>query len=81
LDVALLAGEVKIKCMLGMLMCLGTKQRMVFILGSILGVNSRIGGNILGTTNKSFRKILSRSRTKIDNFLLERSGLFRKSRP
>jgi RNA polymerase sigma factor (sigma-70 family) len=80
-DLAVIAGEVMIKCMLGMLLCLNRKQRLVFILGSVLGVNSRTGGEICLITEANFRKILSRAKRRLWNFLNERCGLINPGKP
>jgi RNA polymerase sigma factor (sigma-70 family) len=80
-DVAMSAEEVRIKCMLGMLVCLNRMQRTVFILGSVFRVNCRIGSRILDMSEKNYRKILSRARKKIDNFLFDRCGMINPSKP
>ncbi|MBT8342737.1 MAG: RNA polymerase sigma factor [Desulfatitalea sp.] len=61
----ILEEEVKINCMLGMIMCLNRKARLVFILGGIFGLTDVVGSDILGISRNNFRKILSRSRKKI----------------
>lgn len=80
-DLGLLAQEIRIRCMLGMLVCLDRKQRMVFILGGILGVGSRTAGEIMGMSDESFRKILSRSRRRLYNFLFDRCSLVNPAKP
>ncbi|HOX30730.1 MAG TPA: sigma-70 family RNA polymerase sigma factor [Spirochaetales bacterium] len=80
-DLRLLAQEIRIKCMLGMLVCLDRKQRMVFILGGILGVGSRTAGEILGMSDEGFRKALSRSRRRLRNFLFDRCSLVNPAKP
>lgn len=71
----LLEEEVKVSCTHGMLLCLNETGRMVYILGEILEFNSIEGSEILGITPENFRKQLSRSRTKLRNFLQSKCGL------
>ncbi|MBN2351093.1 MAG: RNA polymerase sigma factor [Spirochaetales bacterium] len=80
-EAAALAGEVTVKCLLGMLLCLPRKQRIVYILGAILHVNGRTAGEIVGMTEANFRQILSRSRRRLWNFLNERCGLVNPAKP
>lgn len=80
-DLALIVQEIRIKCLMGMLLCLNRKQRIVFILGDILAVGSRAGGEIVGISEGGYRQILSRSRRKLSNFLYDRCSLFNPERP
>jgi len=61
-DVNLLIEETKIGCMNAMLLCLDREQRLVFILGSMLGVNDSTGSEILDISSDNFRQKLSRAR-------------------
>jgi len=56
-------------------------DRMVYILSEILEFTSVEGSKILGITSDSFRKKLSRSRTKIRNFLNNKCGLANAKNP
>jgi RNA polymerase sigma factor (sigma-70 family) len=80
-DLAVIAREVMIKCMLGMLLCLKRRPRLVFILGSVLGVAGKTAAAVLGVTEVNFRRILSRSRKRLYNFLNERCGLINPGKP
>jgi RNA polymerase sigma factor (sigma-70 family) len=80
-DLAVIAREVMIKCMLGMLLCLNRKHRIIYIMGAILHVNSRTGSEILGVSEANFRQILSRSKRRLWNFLNERCGLVNPVKP
>jgi len=80
-DVSLLVKEVMIKCTMGMLLCLNRRQRIVFILGGILGVSGRTGSEILGVSEESFRQTLSRSRSRLYNYLNDRCGLLNPDKP
>jgi RNA polymerase sigma factor (sigma-70 family) len=61
--------DTMINCIMATLVCLDRVQRMVIILGVIFNVNSRLGSQIMGITDANFRKILSRSRKKLKNFM------------
>lgn len=77
----ILIEELKISCYLGALLCLNSKERLVIILGAILSIKDAIGSDIVGTTRANYRKILSRGRKKIFNFMNERCGLLNKDNP
>ncbi|WP_420571333.1 RNA polymerase sigma factor [Kordia sp.] len=78
---ALLEEEVKVSCTQGLLLCLNPVDRMVYILAEILEFNSVEGSEIMGITAENFRKKLSRSRTKIRNFLHNKCGLANPKNP
>ncbi|MCF8395681.1 MAG: RNA polymerase sigma factor [Melioribacteraceae bacterium] len=68
-DINLLLQETKVECMTGMLLCLSRNQRIVFILGSIFGINSKNGSEIIEITPENFRKELSRARQQLSNYM------------
>ncbi len=76
-----LIEESKASCLNGMLLCLNRKQRLVFILGDVFGVSGAVGSEIMEISAANFRKILSRSREKIYNFLNEKCGLIDENNP
>ncbi|MBI5590087.1 MAG: RNA polymerase sigma factor [Deltaproteobacteria bacterium] len=76
-----LAEELKIKCWTGMLLCLNRKQRVAFILGGIFEVSDTLGGEILEVSKANYRKLLSRARLKIDNFMQQKCGLLKSDNP
>lgn len=80
-ELKLLEEEVKVSCTHGLLLCLKEQARMVYILGEILEFNSLEGATILNITPESFRKKLSRARTKIRNFLQAKCGLANPNNP
>jgi len=80
-ELLLLEEEVKVSCTQGLLLCLNEFDRMVYILGDILEFNSIEGSEILEITAENFRKKLSRSRTKIRNFLQNKCGLANPENP
>lgn len=77
----LLEEEVKVSCTHGMLLCLSETNRLVYILGVILEFNSIEGSEILAITPENFRKQLSRSKTKLRNFLSSKCGLANPENP
>lgn len=64
-DSGVLVEELKIGCMMGMLMCLNRMARLVFLLGAIFDVPDAVGAEILDISPGNFRKILSRSRHRV----------------
>ena len=80
-ELALLEEEVRIGCTQGLLLCLNEVDRMVYILSVILEFNSLEGSEILEITPENFRKKLSRSRTKIQNFLSNKCGIVNENNP
>ncbi len=80
-DVNLLIEETKIGCMNAMLLCLDREQRLIFILGSLFGVNDDIGSEILEISKDNFRQKLSRARKQISSFMTDKCGLMNKSNP
>ena len=80
-ELALLEEEVKISCTHGLLLCLNTTSRMVYILGEILEFSSKEGAAILDISPANFRQQLSRSRNLIRNFLQQKCGLVNPENP
>lgn len=74
-EMPLIIAETRIGCMIGMLLCLDREPRLAFILGSIFGVNDRIGSQVMNINRDNFRQKLSRGRRKIANFMNEKCGL------
>ncbi|MDY6990270.1 MAG: RNA polymerase sigma factor [Thermodesulfobacteriota bacterium] len=71
----LLAEEVRIGCMQGLLICLDRDERLAFILGDVFEVTSKEGAYILGVTPEAFRKRVSRGRKRLQAFMLKNCGL------
>ncbi len=80
-ELALLEEDVRIGCTQGLLLCLSESDRLVYILGMILELNSIEASEILEITAENFRKKLSRSKTKIQNFLSNKCGLVNPNNP
>jgi RNA polymerase sigma factor (sigma-70 family) len=65
----ILVEEVKTTCIMGTLLCLDGRQRLVFILGVGFGVDDEVGAEIAGVTPANFRQILSRARRDLYEYL------------
>ncbi len=76
-DIRLIVEETRIGCMTGMLLCLDREQRLIFILGSVLGVTDRLGSEIMGISRANFRQRLCRARRRMTDFMSEKCGLVR----
>lgn len=74
-----LVEETKSMCMMGMLLCLSRKERLVFILGSVYGVTSAEGGEIMDISPELFRKKLSRARIQLRNYMNNNCSLINKN--
>jgi len=67
--VEILVEEAKIGCTTGVLLCLDGRQRLVIILGEILGATDVVGAEIAAVTAANFRQILSRARRELYQYL------------
>lgn len=77
---SILAEELKMSCTNVMLQCLDTQSRMIFILGTMFHVDSRIAGDILGISPEAYRQRLVRVRKKVGEFLEEYCGEYGKGK-
>ena len=80
-EINLLEEEVKVSCTHGLLHCLNPTNRLIYILGDVLDLNSVEAAEILEITPAGFRKQLSRSREKIRSFLTAKCGLVNTENP
>lgn len=80
-ELSLLEEEVKVSCTHGLLHCLNPTNRLIYILGDVLDLNSSEAAEVLEITPTSFRKQLSRSREKVRNFLTAKCGLVNAGNP
>ncbi len=74
-------SDIMIGCVLGALLCLDRRQRLVFILAVVFGVSGSQGSEILGISKVSFRKILSRARTQLHSYMYGNCGMVNKDAP
>jgi RNA polymerase sigma factor (sigma-70 family) len=80
-DVQLIVDEARIGCTAGMLLCLAREQRLVYILGEILGVTDVIGAELLDIGRESFRQKLARARRDLHAFMQDKCGLVNTANP
>jgi RNA polymerase sigma factor (sigma-70 family) len=73
--------NVKNSCLSGMLLCLERQQRIVFILGAMFNINSRLAAQILNITAGNFRQQLSRAKTDLFSFMNNKCGLINPANP
>jgi RNA polymerase sigma factor (sigma-70 family) len=78
---SLLAEEVRLACLQGLLLCLSREIRLVFILGVVFGVTSHEGAYILDIKPEAFRQRLSRGRKKIQDFMTKKCSLVHPENP
>lgn len=77
----LLVQEAKLSCMMGMLLCLDRRQRLVFVLGEVFEVSDTIGSQVLDISKDNFRQRLSRARQDLSAFMQDRCGLVNPRNP
>jgi len=77
----MLLEELKIKCLTGLLLCLDRRQRLVFILSEIFEVDSRTGSEITELSEANYRRILSRAKKRLNNFINQKCGLVKAENP
>ncbi|MCF8254471.1 MAG: RNA polymerase sigma factor [Bacteroidia bacterium] len=73
--------EVRLTCLSGMLLCLTQEQRMIYIIGEIMGADHNIGSEIMEISKDNFRMKLSKARKDLYNFMLNKCGLVNKANP
>jgi RNA polymerase sigma factor (sigma-70 family) len=73
--IEILIEETKNNCMIGTLLCLDGRQRLVFILGEIFQVSDQVGAEIVEVTPANFRQILSRARHDLYEYLRDNCSL------
>jgi len=75
IDENILAEELKASCTNVMLQCLDPESRLIYVLGVMFKVDSKICGEILEITPEAYRQRLSRIRKQMGTFLGEYCGL------
>ncbi|MEW6364940.1 MAG: RNA polymerase sigma factor [Acidobacteriota bacterium] len=74
-DAELLIQDIMIGCVLGTMLCLERRERLAFILGVVFDVPDAVGGEVLGITAVNFRKILSRARKRLFDYMHGNCGV------
>ncbi len=68
-ELKLYTDQIKAGCSLAMLQCLKPEQRHIYILGEIFNIPSKVASEICGILSVAYRKALSRSKSKIQEFV------------
>ena len=77
----ILVEEAKSACLTGMLLCLSREQRLVLVLGGILGLDAATAAAVMETTPGDFRQLLSRARRDLKSFMDGQCGLVNRDNP
>jgi RNA polymerase sigma factor (sigma-70 family) len=80
-DDRLVIEEARIACTSGMLLCLDRSQRLVYILGEILGVTDVVAAELLELSRDNFRQRLTRARRDLHSFMQDKCGLVNRANP
>jgi RNA polymerase sigma factor (sigma-70 family) len=78
-DAELLAEEVRVGCTLAVLQCLDRDDRIVFVLGDVLGLTGLDAAEVLGVSHDAYRKRLSRVRERIQRAVSSHCGIINPS--
>ncbi len=73
--------EVRLQCLSGMILCLNKEQRMIYIIGEILGADHIVGSEIMEISPANYRMKLSKARKDLHNFMQNKCGLVDKANP
>jgi len=73
--VEILVEETGNNCLIGTLLCLDGRQRLVFILGEIFQVSDEVGAEIVEVSAANFRQILCRARRDLYEYLRDNCSL------
>jgi len=76
-----LCADVRLSCTYCMLLCLSREQRVVYLLGDLLGFTDVQGAQICDITPAAFRQRLARSRAVMRELMARRCGLIRAQNP
>lgn len=76
-----LVEEAKLGCMAGMILCLDRSERIVFVLGEIMGLKDFEAADMLQIQPAAYRKRLSRARKSLYSFMNDKCGLINRSNP
>ena len=78
---AVLYRELKVICSRALLQCLDADQRVAFVLGDILELDSTDAAEIVEVDPATFRKRLSRARAALTGFLMQHCGVVNEAAP
>jgi len=74
-DEEILTHELKMSCTNVMLQCFDPESRLIYVLGIMFRVESKVCGEILGITPEAYRQRLSRIRQRMADFMKQYCGL------
>jgi RNA polymerase sigma factor (sigma-70 family) len=74
-EMQLVTKDLAIGCLEGVLLCLDRNMRLVFILSAVFGVPSTVGSDILEISSTNYRKILSRAREQLFEYMNGNCGI------
>ncbi len=74
-------NELRVKCTMAMLLCLDRDHRAAYVLGDVLEFDHVEAAEILEITPSTYRKRLSRARTRVQDFTAKICGLAQKTAP
>ena len=77
----LLVVEARSLCTMGMLLCFERQQRVVFLLGELLGLSDSVAAAVLDVSRENFRQRLTRARAQLGEFMNARCGLMNPENP
>jgi RNA polymerase sigma factor (sigma-70 family) len=80
-EIKLLTDEIQFDCLFGMLICLKRTQRLAFILAVLFRFKDTAACKIMGIRRENFRKLLSRARKKLYNFMNDKCSLMKQGNP
>lgn len=80
-DAELLAEEVRLACTQAMLTCLDREHRLAYVLGEVFQIASEEAAEICEIPAATYRKRLSRARTRIREFVGRNCGLVNRAAP
>jgi RNA polymerase sigma factor (sigma-70 family) len=74
-EMQMVIADLKTGCLEGVLLCLSREKRLVFILAVVFGVPSMVGSEILEISASNYRKILSRAREQLFEYMNGNCGV------
>jgi RNA polymerase sigma factor (sigma-70 family) len=80
-EMQLMISDLKIGCLEGVFLCLDRRQRIVFILVVAFNVSDKQGSEIMEISKANFRKILSRARSKLFQYMDGNCGIVNEKSP
>ena len=80
-ETELVISDLGIGCVMGTLLCLERKQRLVFLLAIVFGASDAVGAEILDMSRAAFRKSLSRARVRLHEYVSGNCSLMNPEAP